>query len=607
MMVKHMERVIREGFTLRYVIEGHGLPAIVLGSALYGSRSFSQHLRGHLRMAFVDFRGFAESAPTPCPSNFTLQTLCEDIEAFRQTIGFSRCIIIGHSAFSLLALEYAKHYPDHISHVVMVGSSPNLGPEMAKWAQRNWEESVWPERKAALERRIQQFPDAEMGKLSPSERFVAWCVRRAPQTWYDYNFDSSPLWEGIHPHMPILDHFYGNLLRDFDVTQGLETFHKPVLLALGRFEFILAPSSAWDPIRPKFHDLTVRIFERSGHCPHYEEAPLFDQELLSWLSTRSEKKTKQIVVSPYNPDWPKSFAREAATIEQALGSNCIAVHHIGSTAVPGLSAKPIIDMIVVVKDPEQSIQPLEALGLKYKGEYNIPMRYYYSRSEGENVAINLHVYEEDHPEIELNLLFRDYLRSHEEACKEYALLKENLLQEKSSYEKNNSLFTGYNLGKAAFIRNVLKAAHFNRIRIMKCTHHAEWEVAKRLRQRDFFDPLALGDPYTWTFNHPDHAHLVLYQGVDIIGYAHIQFWPDHRAALRIFVLDEDHRRHGLGCQFLGLCEQWLKRVGVKSLHDEARPNSVDFYRKNGYTEMPFDDPSGVPPSPHDVAMGKRLN
>lgn len=175
------------------------------------------------------------------------------------------------------------------------------------------------------------------------------------------------------------------------------------------------------------------------------------------------KQTKKIVVTPYNPDWPKMFEREAAKIQEALGSNCLAVHHIGSTAVPGLSAKPVIDMIGVVQNPEEAIKPLENLSFKYKGEFNIPMRFYFNRSE--DIEANLHVYAEGHPEIELNLLFRDYLRSHPEARDTYADLKKNLLAEPSSYEKTNSLFTGYNLGKDAFIRKILKAAYFNRIRI----------------------------------------------------------------------------------------------------------------------------------------------
>src|SRR5437016_5484230 len=90
--------------------------------------------------------------------------------------------------------------------------------------------------------------------------------------------------------------------------------------------------------------------------------------------------TKKIIVTPYNPDWPFIFEREALKIKEALGANCIAIHHVGSTSVPGLPAKPIIDMIAVIKNPEKAIQSLESLGFKYKGEYNIPMRLYFNRS-----------------------------------------------------------------------------------------------------------------------------------------------------------------------------------------------------------------------------------
>lgn len=146
----------------------------------------------------------------------------------------------------------------------------------------------------------------------------------------------------------------------------------------------------------------------------------------------------------------------------------------------------------------------------------------------------------------------------------------------------------------------------NSLRILKCTHRAEWEAAKKFRQKYFFEPLSMQDPYTWTFEHPEHAHLILYRGADMIGYAHIQFWPGRRAALRIMVIDESCRGQGFGSEFLQLCEKWLKEQDIISLHDEARPDAVAFYRKNGYIEMPFEDPSGEPASPHDIAMGKKL-
>lgn len=313
---------------------------------------------------------------------------------------------------------------------------------------------------------------------------------------------------------------------------------------------------------------------------------------------------KEIVVTPYQSSWPETFIKESELVRSALGTHCQAIHHVGSTAVPGLAAKPVIDMIAVIKDRNAVIPLLEALGYQYKGEYNIPMRLYFNRNVG--MPVNLHVYEEGHPEIELNLLFRDYLRSHPEARDEYAALKSALLKDEAAYVKRNSLFTGYNLGKDAFIRKTLKAAGFHRVRMMKCTHLAEWEAAKNFRQTFFFTPAGIQDPYTWTFDHPEHLHLILYQGVDIAGYLHVQLWPDHRAALRILVVDPLLQGKGLGCQFLAMLEPWLKTLGVRSIHDEARPDAVPFYLKCGYSEMPFNDPTGEPPSPHDTAMGKLL-
>ncbi len=313
---------------------------------------------------------------------------------------------------------------------------------------------------------------------------------------------------------------------------------------------------------------------------------------------------RHIEVVPYNPEWPRLFEREAISIQQALGDNCIAIHHIGSTAVPGLAAKPKIDMLGVVKDPQKTISALESIGIQYKGEYNIPLHYGFSR-RGE-VDINLHVYEEGHPEIELNLVFRDYLRKNPPVRDSYARLKQALLEDAASFEKQNNFFTGYTLNKGAFIRQVLQEAGFKRIRLLKCNDAMEWEAASYFRQTYFFDKLAITDPYTWTFNHPDHVHLVLYQGTQLIGYAHIQLWPNQRAAMRIIVVEETKRNQGFGGQFLSLIEKWLKAQAYQRIHIESSPEALPFYQRYHYTEMPFNDPDGYPSDPRDIAIGKVL-
>lgn len=316
------------------------------------------------------------------------------------------------------------------------------------------------------------------------------------------------------------------------------------------------------------------------------------------------KKNKTIDVVPYDPNWPCIYEKEGALIRQALGDNCLAIHHIGSTSVPGLSSKPKIDMIAVVQDPLLARNQLEKISIQYRGEYNVPLHSGFSKRG--DIDLNLHVYEESHPEIELNLMFRDQLRAHPSIRDDYARFKKKLIQDQSSFHKENSDFTNYTLRKGDFIRNVLREAGFNKTRMLRCNDDTEWQAAKHFRDTYFFGPHGIEDPYTWTFNHEEHAHLVLYQGTEIIGYAHIQFWPDKRTAIRIIAVDENKRNQNFGSEFLTLTEKWLHSLGIKSIHAESRQSSLSFYLKNGYTNVPFDDPENHESDPNDVPVGKLL-
>lgn len=313
---------------------------------------------------------------------------------------------------------------------------------------------------------------------------------------------------------------------------------------------------------------------------------------------------KRIEIVPYNPAWPKRFEVEAQAIQEALGSNCHEIHHIGSTSVLGLWAKPFIDILAVVEDPLESIQPLTSIGYLYKGELNIPRQFYFTDRPGS--PVKLHVFPNGHPEIELNLVFRDYLRNNPDAQDAYTALKKKLLSDPSSYEKVGPIFCNYTLYKGDFIRSILKKAGFKRLRILKCNDESEWKTARYFRNTCFFISNKIDDPYTWTLGHPDHRHLIFYQGTEMMGYAHIQLWPNQRAALRMIVIKENLRNHHLGSEFLTLCEQWLQSLGYQSLHVESSPKALSFYRKNCYIEMPFNDPDNHPNDPHGMPVGKML-
>jgi len=149
-------------------------------------------------------------------------------------------------------------------------------------------------------------------------------------------------------------------------------------------------------------------------------------------------KIKKISIVPYSALWPKNFGDEAQKIQHCLGDNCIAIHHIGSTAVPGLLSKNTIDVLCVVKSL-LNIKNLEPQGYIAKGELNIPLRYYYSKNTIEP-RINLHICEVDHGFLELNLSFRDYLRKDTKARDAYATLKQTILKSETAHENPKDVF-----------------------------------------------------------------------------------------------------------------------------------------------------------------------
>lgn len=137
-------------------------------------------------------------------------------------------------------------------------------------------------------------------------------------------------------------------------------------------------------------------------------------------------KKKQIIeVVPYHPNWPKQFEEEAAHIVPVFYKNFIAIHHIGSTSVPGLAAKPTIDILLEVKKidlVDQCNDQMEKLGYEAWGEYQISGRRFFVKGQDKRTH-HVHTFQVGSSEIARHLYFRDYLKSHPEEAKEYANLK----------------------------------------------------------------------------------------------------------------------------------------------------------------------------------------
>lgn len=137
----------------------------------------------------------------------------------------------------------------------------------------------------------------------------------------------------------------------------------------------------------------------------------------------------KVTVHAYNSNWPHLFKEEAEKLKVIFGDQLIDIYHIGSTSVPGLHAKPIIDMLPVLKDikiADQLASEMEDLGYEALGEYGLPGRRYF-RKGADNRTHHVHMYDpSSNDEIERHVAVRDYLRQHPEAAAEYGALKVKL-------------------------------------------------------------------------------------------------------------------------------------------------------------------------------------
>jgi GrpB-like predicted nucleotidyltransferase (UPF0157 family) len=337
------------------------------------------------------------------------------------------------------------------------------------------------------------------------------------------------------------------------------------------------------------------------------------------LSMTARPLTKTICVVPYDGNWPLLFQKAAALIAKTLGDTCVAIHHIGSTAVPGLAAKPEIDMLIVVKDLPACIPGFETLGARFFGQLNIPGRLCFSLVERDSQQYNLHVVPKGHPHSALFMRFRDFLIENDQARARYGAFKEQLVaQSGGQFEKHPAFGSTYTLAKHGLVQELIAESQFDGFVMTFCHHDEEWAAAARLSQqwgeqtnprlddtkaaRTELEPAikaralaargqtasaaesqAAGRPQSGTKEQAESgttlgaSHLVLYHGARLVAYAQVQpFMKNHcqplSQPLSQPLCHKDGRTkvaftEGAYCRqtetvFLELIDRWLGSTGA---------------------------------------------
>lgn len=186
----------------------------------------------------------------------------------------------------------------------------------------------------------------------------------------------------------------------------------------------------------------------------YDEYP--NQEM-SERSPALGLNSGELRLSPYRDEWQVLYKSEQEIIVSAIGDHIEDIQHVGSTAIVGMPAKPILDIAIAVKEFEAArvcIAPLADLGYTFKGENGIPRRHYFQK--GEPCTHHIHMIEETSDEWTKLILFRDFLRSNQRDAAAYEDLKLDLLErtdgDRKSYQAAKSAFIGETVQKARAAR-----------------------------------------------------------------------------------------------------------------------------------------------------------
>lgn len=281
--VTHSKQVDLPGATVQVKVKGWGeTPCIVFASSKMYPRVISRELYDDFTFFFVDARWFGEITDSSAMLKFDIQTITKDIDIVRQEMGLEKVAIMGHSIHGTYAMEYARAYPENVSHVVVLGGTPTGLIGVGGAAPAFWEANASSERKEVMASNMQEFTALDVTGMEADDVFILNYVYEAPKYWKNPYYNCAWVWEDVDINTEMIDLVYG-LFLTFDPT-GIEA---PIYAAIGKHDFAI-PYTLWEQAESEgsFSNLTVGYYENSGHYPMFEEVERFNEELTAWVDAQ---------------------------------------------------------------------------------------------------------------------------------------------------------------------------------------------------------------------------------------------------------------------------------------------------------------------------------
>lgn len=261
---------------LTYFIEGEGYPCFVCADGELQKGCISDNLKEYFQFVYIEQRHSTYYEDFKDYSQITMDTIVDDIEMLRTKLGFDKVYVLGHSIVGLIAMEYARKYPENTKGVIMINTPPHFNMNYWKINNKYWNENASEERKKILSNNLKNFEMLNKDSISKVELAYLSFKAYVPKYYYDSLYNDTPYFRTNEEGW---NHFL-SIMSEYDIERTrIET---PVFLSLSKFDFMV-PEIMWRDYINKLPTLTIYNFEKSGHFPHVEEQELFDKQLLKWL------------------------------------------------------------------------------------------------------------------------------------------------------------------------------------------------------------------------------------------------------------------------------------------------------------------------------------
>ncbi len=314
--------------------------------------------------------------------------------------------------------------------------------------------------------------------------------------------------------------------------------------------------------------------------------------------------TKRVVVMPYDEAWADDFIKIRDEIKAALGDLALRIEHVGSTSVRGLSAKPIIDIDVVIRDRkvlDEVISALGTIGYRHEGDLGIAGREAFKYDGKEHLRKHhLYVCTQDASELKRHIAFRDYLRSHPAAVREYSRIKE---EGAKLYPEDMDKYIEY---KSPVIQEIyekmntdflIRKANINDIPELRILYRLLEEDGVRYQPEHFVIGERTEELFRGIFDSDTQDILVADIDGVAIGFVHCMIIPQKKVSclkpqtvvyLQDLCVREDMRDKGIGSVLMRAAKDYGKEKGADFIRTQVFPENVDgmrFYERNGFCEM----------------------